>query len=550
MILKYRISEKDNLLRLIQKKGEYIPASCGGKGICGKCRVLFRSLPPTPTKREREIFSEEELTAGWRLACETEVTGDIVIQLCEDVSEDTMQVEAGFYGKSLSQLSSQREKSATEDRNTENEPTYAIAVDLGTTTLAAALVDIRRQAVVRTVTSVNHQRVFGADVVSRMEASNQGKGEQLKRCIEEDIHQLLMHLQVPGAGEEGFQLAPQLLEQRYMPHELNEEIPFVIAGNTTMEHLLQGYSCKSLGVAPYTPVDISLHTYKGMAMKNKATKNMATKNMTMKNVKINNMTILPGISTFVGADIVSGIVACGMDTTEKVNLLVDLGTNGEMVIGNRDRMLCTSTAAGPAFEGGNISCGVAGVEGAISSVEIQNGEPVIETIGDKEAIGLCGSGVLEIIYELRKEGYMDETGFPGEDIFENGYALAPSITFTIKDIREFQLAKSAIRAGIEVLIREYGANYEQISHVYLAGEFGQKVNVRKAVGIGLLPMELADKVIAVGNSSLEGAVMYAKDPTLSERFIHIASFVREITLAENPGFQELFMKYMYFPEIF
>ena len=333
-----------------------------------------------------------------------------------------------------------------------------------------------------------------------MEASNRGQGEQLRQCILEDLRTLLTQLSVP------------------------EDTPLIIAGNTTMEHLLQGYSCETLGVAPYTPVDISLH-------------------------QEGNKTILPGISTFVGADIVSGVIACGMDQTDAVNLLVDLGTNGEMVLGSRQKMIATSTAAGPAFEGGNISCGVAGIAGAISTVDIIDGQTKIGTIGGQPPIGLCGTGVLETAYELLKEGIIDETGSPDDAFFENGFALAPSVTFTIKDVREIQLAKAAIRAGIEVMLAEYGIVYEDVAHVYLAGGFGQKVNIHKAVGIGLLPEELSDKVLAVGNSSLAGAVLYAKNPTLGERFRAVAETTGEIALAENRLFNDLYVEHMFFPEI-
>ena len=261
------------------------------------------------------------------------------------------------------------------------------------------------------------------------------------------------------------------------------------------------------------------------------------------------MTLLPGISTFVGADIVSGVIACGMDLSDEISLLVDLGTNGEMVLGNRQRMIATSTAAGPAFEGGNIRCGVAGIAGAISTVDITGGQAKIQTIGNQPPVGLCGTGVLEITYELLKEGMIDETGSPDDAFFEHGFALAPNVTFTIGDVREVQLAKAAIRAGMEVMLAEYGIACEDVAHVYLAGGFGQKVNIQKAIGIGILPEEFADKVIAVGNSSLAGAVLYAKNPTLAGRFRAVAETTGEVALAENGRFNDLYLEYMFFPEI-
>ena len=518
----FLIKKGETLLDAMRREGEYVPAYCGGSGICGKCRVQFISPAPEPTEAEKHFFRKEELMAGWRLACMTKTEGPADIALPEEAAESTMEAETGFSldggqdarpgtrsaGQENTSMEQHRASCAKAETQTHvgtggqslSLPRLVVAVDIGTTTLAASLVDTGAQEVLRTVTSVNHQRAFGADVISRMEASNQGKGEQLRQCIQRDIHELLTQLSV------------------------SKDTPLVIAGNTTMGHLLQGYSCETLGVAPYTPVDLSLH-------------------------QTENMTLLPGISTFVGADIVSGVIACGMDQSDAVNLLVDLGTNGEMVLGNRQRMIATSTAAGPAFEGGNIRCGVAGIAGAISAVDIIDGQVRTLTIGNEPPVGLCGTGVLETVYELLKEEIIDEVGNPSDAFLEQGFALAPEVTFTIGDVREVQLAKAAIRAGIEVMLAEYGITYADVAHVYLAGGFGQKVNIQKAVGIGLLPEELSGKVIAVGNSSLAGAVLYAKNPTLGERFRAVAETTGEIALAENRLFNDLYVEHMFFPEI-
>ncbi|MDO5132120.1 MAG: ASKHA domain-containing protein, partial [Eubacteriales bacterium] len=392
------------------------------------------------------------------------------------------------------------------------------AVDIGTTTIAMSSITMPSTAmpstaispiaissqgaggrVLRTVTGINHQRAYGADVISRIDASNHGKGAALQESILGDLADLRAQLGLP------------------------QDVRMIVSGNSTMEHLLQKLPCQTLGVAPYTPVDISLHMYE-------------------------NMQILPGISTFVGADIVSGIVACGMDQSDELCILVDLGTNGEMAIGNRDRIVSASTAAGPAFEGGNISCGVAGIPGAISSVEIRDGEARIRTIGDKAPVGLCGTGVLEVMYELLKEEIVDETGLMDDEYADDGFPLAEGIVFTAKDIREVQLAKAAVRAGMEVLLQEFGADYEQVGKLYLAGGFGQKIDLVKAVGIGLLPEELLGKIRAVGNSSLAGAVMAAQDPEILRRMERVAATAEETALAENPRFSDLYMEHMFFPE--
>lgn len=491
-------AEGTSILQALQARGEYIPAPCGGNGTCGKCRVRFVQDPPAPSQADRKVLTEAEIADGVRLACRTAAVQGAVIEI-EAGDEKQMDVASGFTLDVASGRVPVQRDIVDGEKDTEEGGTIAAAVDIGTTTIAMSAVDIGSGRILGTSTGINHQRSWGADVISRMEASNQGKGALLQKSIRADLDLLREEL------------------------GLAQDARMVISGNSTMEHLLQGLSCETLGVAPYTPVDISLHEYE-------------------------NMTILPGISTFVGADIVSGIVACGIDQSEEICILVDLGTNGEMAIGNRNRIISASTAAGPAFEGGNISCGVAGIPGAVSSVEITDGEARVETIGGLPPVGLCGTGVLETVYELLKEELVDETGLLDDEYFDDGFPVAEGIVFTNKDVREVQLAKSAVRAGLEVLLEEYGADYDQIGKLYIAGGFGQKINLEKAVGIGLLPEELLDRMVPVGNSSLAGAVMAACDPSVLERMRAVGENAEETALAENPLFSDLYMDNMFFPE--
>ncbi len=514
------IKDGRSILEALREEGKYIPAPCGGNGTCGKCRVRFVQDPPAPSQADLSVLTESEIEDGVRLACRTPAKrGAVIGILAED--ETGMEVSAGFAGDGVlgmdtgfagdgsPGLDAGKKEALSAGISAEVRESgkrvfpavgqIAAAVDIGTTTIAMSAVNTVNGEVLGTATGINRQRAWGADVISRMEASNQGKGELLRRSIRSDLDSLREKLGLP------------------------QDLHMVISGNSTMEHLLQGLSCQTLGTAPYTPVDISLHEYE-------------------------NMTILPGISTFVGADIVSGIVACGIDQSEEICILVDLGTNGEMAIGNRSRIISASTAAGPAFEGGNISCGVAGIPGAVSSLEIRDGEANIRTIGNQPPVGLCGTGVLETVYELLKEELIDETGLMEDDYFDDGFPIAEGIVFTNKDVREVQLAKSAVRAGLEVLLKEYGTDYDHIGKLYIAGGFGQKINLEKAVGIGLLPGELLDRMIPVGNSSLAGAVMAACDPSILERMRAVGADSEETSLAENPLFSELYMDNMFFPE--
>lgn len=487
--------KEHSLLEHFREAGVFIPAYCGGKGSCGKCRVRFLEKAPPSGEVERKLFSDREIENGWRLACLAHVSGRLFLELA-DYDEENIAASAEF------QIGPEQDEKQNAGAQKNEKDTYAVAVDLGTTTIAAALVNRKKGRVEKVFTCVNHQRAFGADVITRMDASNKGKGQEMQASVRKDLSLLCEKM---GLGEDVFQVP----------------VPVILSGNTTMEHLLQGLSCEGLGLFPFTPVDISMHSYK-------------------------NMLILPGISAYVGADIVSGVVACGIDQREEISILVDLGTNGEMIIGNKHKILAASTAAGPAFEGGNIGCGVAGVPGAIDTVVVEEGKTSITTIGGKPPVGICGTGVVEIVYELVKEGIVDETGLMDEKYFETGYPLAENIFFSPKDVREVQLAKSAIRAGIEVLLACYGVGYSQIDRLYLAGGFGQKMNCRKAVGIGMLPEELEERIIAVGNSSLEGANMLAMDITLKERFVHVAKKAEEVTLSAHERFNDLYMEHMFF----
>ena len=467
-----------SLLEIMREKEYRIHADCSGLGTCGKCRVRFISDTPKPTDTEKKHLSEKALSEGIRLACQTKVSGDFTVEM--DDLDDAMEI------------------ASIEDSDAEVMPRNpVVAIDIGTTTLVAALLDPGRRKIIKAVTGVNHQRSFGADVISRIQAANQGNGAELKELIHSDIKNLLSSLGV------------------------DETVPEIISANTTMQHLWQGLSCETLGVAPYTPVNISCRTIDGC-------------------------TLLPGISTYVGADIVSGIVAAKMDQSEKPCILIDLGTNGEMAIGNRDKIMVASTAAGPAFEGGNISCGTAGIPGAISGITIERGAIKYETIGGLTPVGLCGSGVVEIVYELLKEELIDDTGLLDDAVDEDGFRIAYQVFFTQKDIREVQLAKAAIRAGLETLLQAYGIGYDQVDTLYLAGGFGLKINLEKACAIGLLPRKLLNRTKAVGNTSLKGAALYAFDEGIRDRFIRVASSSEEVSLADSGVFQEKYMEQMYF----
>lgn len=313
----------------------------------------------------------------------------------------------------------------------------------------------------------------------------------------------------------------------------------VIAGNTTMIHLLMGYSCETLGRYPFTPVNIkTIHTSYRRLFENM-----------VEGLEDWEIVICPGISTYVGGDIVSGIYELSLSEEKKPCVLVDLGTNGEMAVGCRNKILCASTAAGPAFEGGNIVCGTGSIPGAVCSVERTKKGISVQTIGDAPPCGICGTGVVEAISELKDWNIIDENGLMEEAYFEEGFLLSEEnggIRLFQKDVREFQLAKAAVRAGFETLLLKYGISWEEIERIYIAGGFGYSMNIRKAVNIGLFPEGSEDKVIAAGNTSLRGAARCLLDYNGVEKMESIVDQAEEIQLSGDQNFQEYYMEYIGF----
>lgn len=371
-----------------------------------------------------------------------------------------------------------------------------VCLDIGTTTIAA--VRLENGSVTAAHSEINRQRRFGADVLSRIEAANRGRGDELRSIMEYQLKSCINAVE----GE-------------------NERI--IAAANTTMVSLLMGYDCTSLGTYPFRAQNLD-------------------------KCICGDIELIGGISAFVGGDIVSGLYMCGFDMSSDICLFVDLGTNGEMAIGNKNGILCTSAAAGPAFEGGRLSCGTGSVEGAVSAVDIdKSGRIGIKTIGGKKACGLCGTGVVELTAELLKNGYIDSTGRM-EDRLSGVFRLTDEVYFTQKDLREIQTAKGAIRAGIELLIAESGVSESDIKTVYIAGGFGQRLNIVKACRIGLLPERFMGRYRAVGNSSLGGCVKILDNDDGFERTELIRSISNDFALAENEKFTDEYIKYMDFPD--
>lgn len=493
-----------SVLQTLQDAGLLQDAPCGGNGRCGKCRIQFLSGRTEASEADKNILSEEERNRGIRLACTAFPQNDCSIML--EAAHDGMEILAEY-----------REQGRTEVTEKTGITGTGIAVDIGTTTIAMQLIALPEGKAVKSYTAQNSQRKYGADVISRIQASNRGNKQELKELIREDLRRGITVLLEDGGQQ------PEIM---------------VISANTTMIHLLMGYSCETLGVFPFQPVNMDTILIPYEELFGECTYSMR-------------IMILPSLSAFVGGDIMAGLLICGFWNRKEISVLIDLGTNGELAVGNCDRILVTSTAAGPAFEGGNISQGVGSVPGAICHVEITKDGAVAETIGGQEPCGICGTGVVETVYELLKNGMIDETGLLQKPLFETGVLLAElpdgeTIRLTQKDIREIQLAKAAIHAGIRTLMLRYGTTWEEIGTVYLAGGFGYRMNLQKAAGIGLLPKELEEKVIVMGNTALAGSCYYMTEKNADKQAASVKAAAQEINLSLDTSFQEYYMEEMYF----
>jgi len=485
----------DNLLAVMRENGIAIAADCGGVGNCGRCRVIVDGKAQRACLTHLLHDAEVEIPAV-RFESEFEI-------LTDSGSAERL---AGSEHRSAHQSEHQFEVKQSTRRG------YAIAVDIGTTTLVGKLIDLTDGKELGSFAELNSQRMYGFDVISRINAALDD-ASALSQLITSQIDSLVVSL---------------LLRQRVS----NEQVTsVVIAGNTTMSYLLLGLPCRSLGMAPFAPEFELAPLYSWEDVFHTRTLNCPCQ-------------ILPCISAFIGGDLTAGLYLL-RDHDDFI--LMDMGTNGEILFKRGDRLLCTATAAGPAFEGGCIECGSGSVRGAVSAVRFVDGEFVVKTIGDAPATSICGSGILDLMAVLVREGFIDHTGCMAEKAPGGRVVLSKddgSVYFTQKDVRQFQLAKSAVRCGVEIVLREMGGDLP--GSVFLAGGFGQNLDPESAITTGLLPEIFRGRIHAIGNSSLSGAVKVCLNESLRDEMTAYIKGSQEINLATHRLFGDLFMEHMAF----
>lgn len=368
---------------------------------------------------------------------------------------------------------------------------YGLAVDIGTTTIAGYLYHFPEGKLVRSCALPNTQAEFGADVISRIDYANRGGRKLLQQRLQEQIRAL----------------CEDIIPQKY-----------VITGNTTMLHLLTGKDPRGIAVAPFTPESLFGYWQE-------------------------NAYLAPCISSYVGADITTAILASGMCDC-KTALLADIGTNAEMALWHNGRLVCCSAAAGPAFEGAGIHCGMPATDGAISRVWLEEGTLRYQTIGNAPAAGICGSGLLDAVACMLELGVIGQSGY-----LKEAYPLSDSgVVITPGDIRQVQLAKAAVRAGIETLLEISGVSPDQVEQLYLAGGFGSYLDIQSAVAIGLIPVQLAPVAKPVGNAAGNGAVMMLLGKDGIPAAQQLASKAKTEELSSSRIFMEKYVEAMLFAD--
>ena len=609
-----KVNEGTTILEALEEVGMNINTPCGGKGICGKCKVLVKKGIAAAVPLEEELLSKEEIKKGFRLACQAKLFQDSIIEVPSEIRLDFKKVFSSnlkgdinriknnfSLGTNLKKVFLDLEKPSLDDQrsdwerikdglslkkienisnlktsleilkkipvlireanfkitvilynneiiNVENGDTtkssYGIAFDVGTTTVAGYLVDLNTGEELSAVAKANSQIIYGDDVISRIGFAQKQKEnlEILQRKIVNILNEIIKE-NVQKAGV-----------------NINNIYKITIAGNTCMHHLLLGLNPSYIAPSPYIPVI-------------KENLNLKAKDIPKLILEPTaNVYMLPNISAFVGADIVAGILAIRMYENEKIFLFIDLGTNGEIVLGSKRKMWTCSTAAGPAFEGARISSGMRAAEGAIDKVKMDNKSITYRVIKDGKVRGICGSGLIDLIAELVKLGLIDKSGKLinreecncelSEEIRKriikgqkgNKFLLVKGketengkpIYLTQKDIREVQLAKAAIFAGIKILLKEVNISQEDIQKILLAGAFGNFIDKKSAIKIGLIPYLPLEKIESAGNAAGRGAEITLLSEKTREICEKISKDIKYIELSSRPDFQEEFIKAMFF----
>ncbi|MEQ8155122.1 MAG: ASKHA domain-containing protein [Clostridiaceae bacterium] len=538
------VEDGTTVLNAARQAGVVIESPCNGVGVCGKCKVkLNKESVKNVIHNGKHRLSREEEEEGYVLSCEAAVKGDITVESISRQNNKTLKILG--HGKSFDvELNSFISKKyidssnitavlagqklvGIEDGNTQDK-IYGIVVDIGTTTLVTSLIDISSGKELAHISSLNPQSLYAQDVLSRIKFASQEEGLQVmyKEIIKE------INTMIYEAAEKASVNKDNIYE-------------IIFSGNTTMLHLAVNVNPHSLGKYPYIP-EIEGGIYIDAADHN------------LNISKYGVVYLPPIISAYVGADITSGILSSQLHKQQGKTLFVDIGTNGEMAISLDGKLSSTSTAAGPAFEGMNISCGMRAGKGAIEFFNIEeDGSITIKTIEDAESTGICGSGLLDIAGELVKHGVINSSGkFVNAEKAEIAdglkerlekkdgktvFRITENVYLSQKDVRQVQLAKGAVRAGIEFLLKSKEIQASEVDKVLIAGSFGYHLRAKSLINIGLLPEEFEGRIEFVGNTSKTGGQAFLLNKLYRDEIKNLVKDIEVVELANCKDFDKVFV---------
>ena len=481
-------AEGTPLVDVLSANGCPVGMPCGGNGKCSKCTVSISGSFLLENRPHRCDTAEDHP------ACRIRITGDCHVTLRDN--------------RDIAQMAPSSAVSVAKDASFTR---LGAAIDIGTTTLEACLYD--KNGFLAKVTSVNPQRVYGADVITRLGHARDGKNKEIAACIRKELNTLLAAL-----GKKTNRQTADL-------------DTVVITGNTAMLMLLTDSDVSPLCAAPF-----AINEHFG--------KTIPAKDLELDAAPSATIYLTRCISAFVGGDITTAILSSNICQRGKTALLVDVGTNGEMALWHNGKLTCCSTAAGPAFEGACLSCGVQGIPGAIDHAWLENGTLMLHAIPGAPPCGICGSGAIDLTACLMELGILDETG--ALNIESEKIDLAPQVYLTQADIRQIQLAKSAIRAGIESIVHAAGISMNEIDSFVVAGGFGNYIDLASAAKIGLFPEELIHCCRVVGNAALTGAAEILCSKAKEKESNDLSAAAQTLELATDPFFMDAFIRYMSF----
>jgi uncharacterized 2Fe-2S/4Fe-4S cluster protein (DUF4445 family) len=503
--------------------GIQVPTSCNKQGKCRECLVEVEEGEAFLTPKADE---EAHLTGSFRLACRTRFTGDAGVVRCHTLRRGTMRVvDRGARlppgRNALDPAVRRRGRDVFMGQEVVAQwegPLHGVAMDLGTTTIVLRLYDLETGELVASSAFENPQRFGGSDVMARIHYDGTHPGRLLQRVLAGYLSRAIDEL--PSSSESIFEI--------------------VVAGNTTMRDLFFGLPVESIGQKPYRSV--TEHELRN-----------GVRETTSLRVPARRLRIpahpqawvygIPLVSSHVGADAASGLLATGLAERERIGVFMDIGTNTELMVGNRERLLAASCPAGPAFEGGRITCGMPGLEGAIERVRIaEDGGMELEVIGGGPPRGICGSGLVELLSELRRREWMNEQGRFTDDVERCVVDADHGIFLSEADVNELAQAKGANMAGVSVVLSHYGATLADVERLYLAGGFGGQLSVAAARRIGLIPDLPDEEITLVGNASIEGAAMLLRSVALRRELESIVGRVEHVALESHPDFFDAFVE--------